>query len=64
MAHVQLMVPHAEMEDLLVNSQVESTEYKVRCLLVDGLDDKLLVVPDFTPKEANPGSTCHVSHKC
>ena len=58
-SHVQLMVAHAQSQDALVDAKAGSVEHKVGGLLVDGLDDKLLViegdVPDLAPGETNLG---------
>ena len=58
-AHVQLMVAHAQCQNALVDAKAGSIEHKVGGLLVNGLDDKLLViegnVPDLTPGKTNLG---------
>lgn len=56
-SHVQLVVAHTQGQDTFVDAQAGGVEHKVGGLLVDGLDDKLLVVEgnvaDFTPREAD-----------
>ena len=53
------MVTHAQCQDALVDAKAGCIEHKVRGLLVDGLDDKLLViegnVPDLAPGKTNLG---------
>ena len=56
-AHVQLMVPHAQRQDALVDAKTRCIEDKIWCFLVNWFDDKFLViernVPDLTPGETD-----------